>query len=88
MIDTHDSIVFVRRCGNCGYVLINEDQIRNGERLIEAHSGYQSSLEGQPVSDKMSSRSPYFVLSVPRCPKCHSELSKIVIPLKHYHDEQ
>ena len=87
MLDLKDSIVFVPRCGNCGYTLINEDQIRNEERLIEAHSGYQSS-EGGPVSDKMSSRPSYYVLSVPKCPKCHAELKKIVIPLKHYHDEQ
>lgn len=76
MLDLKDSIVFVPRCGSCGYALINEDQIRNEEKSLELFS--KVFHNGPDIPETAC------FLNISECPKCHAQFKQIVIPMKNH----
>ena len=83
MIETKfkDAILFVPVCANCGVAVVNRDQIEAGQYVT------LTEREGaEPQNKKYGKYLPwkanYYEISPCRCPRCHTEFDKVVVPFK------
>jgi len=76
MIDLTDKIVFIPRCGNCGRLILNEDEIRAGKTI----NLISSDLTEDPDVSRIFA-APTVSLSILICPRCKTSFEALVVPI-------